>query len=107
VAISRLDQGEERRARREMAIAAVQLPRQLRVLEIGVLVDVRFVHHTYPTYPIDRDNSRGHFAMGRTHCTHEARSTPTDASHQLGASLTSDWLPANDVRPDSEESHEA
>ena len=68
VAISRLDPSEERRSRREMAIADVQLPRQLRVLEIGVLVDVRFVHHTYPTYPIDRDNSRGHFAMGRTHC---------------------------------------
>ena len=43
VAISRLDQSEERQSRREMAIADVQLPRQLRVLEIGVLVDVRFV----------------------------------------------------------------
>ena len=43
VAISRLDQSEERRSRREMAIADFQLPRQLRVLEIGVLVYVRFV----------------------------------------------------------------
>ena len=65
VAISRLDQGEERRTRREMAIADVQLPRQLRVLEIGVLVDVRASYAVDRIKPLTEEDLKGALLVKR------------------------------------------